>query len=121
VRDWSSNAENLGRASTARSRAQLEDGRFPSADCHDADSLGVEIEAGWATSPGHREAMLDGDFTHVGSGAAWDPEEEDVYVVHVFVRRIPCGFRNGPCCETPLGPAFGACHTPLFCSEGSCR
>jgi uncharacterized protein YkwD len=99
VRDWSSNAENLGRASTARSRAQLEDGRFPSADCHDADSLGVEIEAGWATSPGHREAMLDGDFTHVGSGAAWDAGRHAVkhnFPLHSLSTDLHSGSIKGP-------------------------
>jgi uncharacterized protein YkwD len=121
IRDWSETGENLGRASAARYKASDEEGRFPSVSCHDPASLGTEIEAGWAVSPGHREALLSPGYGRVGSGAAYDAAGEHVYVVHVYADSVACGFRGGPCCIVDLSPTRRACQVPLSCLGDVCR
>lgn len=121
VRDWGISGENLARFSSTRYRVTDERGRWPSVSCFDPESLGTEIEAGWATSPGHRAALLSADYGRVGSGAAYDPVGQDVYAVHVFADRAACGFRGGPCCSVELRPSRRSCQTPLVCADEVCR
>lgn len=121
VRDWGTSGENLARFSTTRYRATDAEGRWPSVSCFDPESLGTEIEAGWATSPGHRATLLSAEYGRIGSGAAYDPVGGDVYAVHVFTDRAACGFRGGPCCSVELLPSRRACQTPHVCVDEVCR
>lgn len=46
----------------------------------------VELaESSWMQSPGHRANILNGDFTHLGLGIAYDAEKGEVRMVQVFV------------------------------------
>ncbi|GIV22856.1 MAG: hypothetical protein KatS3mg025_0515 [Bacteroidia bacterium] len=41
---------------------------------------------GWMSSPGHRENILDREFTHTGIGVFYDEREEAYYVTQIFMR-----------------------------------
>jgi len=47
-----------------------------------------EVVEGWINSPGHRENILDTDFTHFGVGLTWRPEGSNarfrIYIVQNF-------------------------------------
>jgi uncharacterized protein YkwD len=86
IRDWDIVAENLARIGAARARASG-GGRLPVVVCHDIGSLAASVEEGWNHSRGHRRNMTSAEVTHVGTGAAYDPKTEAVYVVQVYVRK----------------------------------
>jgi uncharacterized protein YkwD len=86
ILDWDIVAENLARVGTARARASG-GGRPPDVVCHDIGSLATSVEEGWNRSRGHRRNMTSGEVTRVGTGAAYDPKTEAVYVVQVYVRK----------------------------------
>jgi len=120
ILDWSGVGENLAVASAARYRTTTGDGRYRSVGCHEAHALAGELVGGWDLSPGHRDNILRADYSHIGSGAAFDPASERIYVTHVFVRRSNCGFPGGPCCTVGGHAEPGACRSPLRCYGQRC-
>jgi len=93
-RHWSRVGENIAVASAAKYRTSDQTGRYRTVGCHEPRMLARELVAGWDLSPGHRDNMLDAGFSHIGSGAAYDPGSERIYVTHVFVWRSPGAART---------------------------
>lgn len=120
VHDWDAVGENIAQGKSVNYVAQNDDGQHRTVACHDADSLARDIFRAWYASPGHRETLLDRRFTHVGSGAAYEPAGETVYVTHDFARLVTCGYAGAPCCPPPAGIAGGICQRPNHCRAGTC-
>jgi len=81
--------------STARQRmvrAGITNGSFYGENISYGSSTPEDVVEGWMNSPGHRENILDTDFTHLGVGLTWRPEGSsarfNIYVVQNF-----CAFR----------------------------
>lgn len=49
------------------------------------EELLKQFQEGWMNSPGHRENLLNSDFTHFGYGIAYDKEKGEVYAVQKFL------------------------------------
>ncbi len=120
IDDWSAVGENIAMGQSVDFYAQNASGGERSVACHEADSLARDVFRAWYASPGHRAALLDPTFTHVGSGAAYDAASEAVYVTHDFTRRVTCGFLGAPCCPPPVGQSGGVCQLPQRCRAGLC-
>lgn len=118
--DWNTVGENIAMGHSVDWYAQNAQGGERSVRCHGADSLARDIFRAWLASPGHRAALLDPAFTHVGSGAAYDPAGEKVYVTHDFARLVTCGYGGAPCCPPPEGLTGGVCQLPHRCRAGTC-
>ncbi len=120
IDDWSAVGENIAMGHSVNFYAQTPRGDERSVACHEADSLARDVFRAWYASPGHRAALLDPVFTHVGSGAAYDPVGETVYVTHDFAQRVTCGFGGAACCPPPAGQRGGVCQIPHRCRAGVC-
>lgn len=112
--------ENLAMNTTYRYKSFNKDGTLFTAVCFSPAELAGEILKGWMRSEGHRQNLLNKKFTHVGSGLALDRTGEQVYVVEIYVRRVTCGFKGGPCCLDPRQPAARLCQFPLHCEDDRC-
>jgi hypothetical protein len=87
VADWDVVAENLALSTTVRPPPPRDRGQKVRL-CHDVDSLAADIESDWYASPRHRRDMTLPELTDVGTGAAYDPKTETMYVVQVYVRKL---------------------------------
>ncbi len=74
-----------------------------------SEEVTKEMVDGWMNSPGHRANILDMDFDEAGIGVAY----VNGYLIgtQVFIKKVECGYFNGPCCDK------GGCYKPLACSE----
>jgi len=77
--------------STARQRmirAGISNGRFFGENISYGSTTPEDVVEGWMNSPGHRENILDTDFTHLGVGLTWRPEGSNarfrIYIVQNF-------------------------------------
>lgn len=120
IHDWDAVGENIAMGKSVNYVAQTAGYRPRTVACHDADSLAREVFRAWYASPGHRETLLDPRFTHLGSGAAYEPAGESVYVTHDFARLVTCGYAGAPCCPPPAGIPGGICQRPSRCRAGTC-
>jgi uncharacterized protein YkwD len=118
--DWSAVGENLASDSVYDHLLIDEHGRRVDAQCRQATELASVLVNGWIASPGHFANMVRPEFTHIGSGAAYAPNAELLYAVHVFATRVSCGFVDAPCCVAPGGRAV-RCQEGLHCRGGKCR
>ena len=82
--------------STARQRmmrAGIANGRFYGENISYGSTTPEEVVEDWMNSPGHRENILDTDYTHLDVGLTWRPEGSSarfrIYVVQNF-----CAFFN---------------------------
>ncbi len=79
-----------------------------------------ELEAqtvnGWMNSPGHRKNILTPDFNETGIGIA----EINNYLIitQVFIKKIDCGYKNGPCCIKE--GYYPSCYIPFICKSNTC-
>ncbi len=120
IHDWDAVGENIAMGPSVNYVAQTPRGDERSVACHDEGALALELFRAWLASPGHRRTLENPDFTHVGSGAAWDPVGEVVYVTHDFARLVSCGYGGAPCCPPPAGARGGVCQLPYRCLAGVC-
>ncbi len=120
IHDWNAVGENIAMGHSVDWYAQTPSGADRSVRCHDADSLARDVFRAWYASPGHRGALLDPTFSHVGSGVAYDPAGEKVYVTHDFARLVTCGYGGAACCPPPDGLPGGMCQPPFRCRAGLC-
>ncbi len=81
----------------------------------DQDEIEHSIVEGWMESPGHRANILNENYTETGIGVA---KANDFYIVtQVFIQRVECGYRNGPCC---VGEDYLYCYAPNECIKWIC-
>jgi len=75
-------------ASQRMVRAGITNGRFYGENISYGSTTPEEVVEGWINSPGHRENILDTDFTHLGVGLTWRPEGSNarfrIYIVQNF-------------------------------------
>ena len=81
------------------------------------NELTEEAVKGWMQSPGHRKNILIQDFDESAVGIAVD-SQGDYYFTQVFITHAVCGYKTGPCCQTP--GYFDWCYNPYQC-KGVCR
>lgn len=120
ILDWDAVGENIAMGRSVNYTAETATDRHRTVACHDADSLARDVFRAWYASPGHRETLLDPGFTHIGSGAAYEPAGERVYVTHDFAHLVTCGYAGAPCCPPPAGITGGICQRPNRCRAGTC-
>lgn len=120
LRDWDMVGENLAQGRPITYTSRNDDGSDPTVACHTPQSLAFDIVRAWDASPGHSRTLRDPNFTHLGSGAAFLPERETVYVVHDFARLVSCGYLGAACCPPPPGLTGGVCQVPTHCRLGTC-
>lgn len=120
IRDWDMVGENLAQGRPITYTSRNDDGSDPTVACHTPQSLAFDIVRAWDASPGHSRTLRERAFTHLGSGAAFLPERETVYVVHDFARLVSCGYLGAGCCPPPAGLSGGICQVPTHCRLGTC-
>jgi uncharacterized protein YkwD len=120
LKDWDMLSENLAQGRSINYTARSDDGSPATSACHTPESLALDLVRAWDSSPGHSRTLHEPAFTHIGSGAAFVPERETVYVVHDFARLVTCGYEGALCCPTPAGLAGGICQLPTHCRQGLC-
>lgn len=118
--DWDRVGENIAVGPVVSSRTESLSSHVRSTRCHDVQSLAAELFAAWDASPAHSRNLRSSEFSHVGSGAAYDARRERVYVTHDFAREVQCGYLGAPCCPAPPGETGGMCLLPGRCRGGLC-
>ncbi len=76
-----------------------------------------EAIEGWMNSPGHRENILHPDYNETGIGIA--KVGNYLIITQVFIKRIDCGYKTGPCCKKE--GYYPYCYIPLTCNNGVCQ
>lgn len=80
------------------------------------DEIENAVVDGWMDSPGHRENILDGNYTESGIGVA---QSHDFFIVtQVFIERVGCGYKDASCCND--GKEL-FCYEPFRCTGSVCR
>lgn len=120
IHDWDAVGENLAMGRSVDYVAEIAKGRHRRVACHAPETLARDVFRAWYASPGHRQTLLDPRFTHLGSGAAYEPAGETAYVAHDFARLVTCGYEGAPCCPAPAGVVGGICQRPTHCRAGTC-
>ena len=79
----------------------------------------IENEAvnGWMNSPGHRENILYPNYNETGIGIA--KVGNYLIITQIFIKKIDCGYQNGPCCEKEGYYPF--CFMSLTCNNNTCK
>ena len=113
--------ENLALNTTYKYKSFNRDGSVFTVVCYDPPGMAESIFKGWYESQGHRRNMLRSAFTHTGIGMAVDPENEQLYVVEIFIRKVSCGYSGGPCCRDPKQPMARLCQFPYRCIDDRCE
>lgn len=81
------------------------------------ENLAEKSVSEWLDSPGHRKNILYAEYDETGIGISfWNGY---MVATQVFIRRIDCGFQNGPCCRDDQV----YCYLPNSCDLSSdiCR
>lgn len=119
--DWDRVGENLEWQTVYRSRSYHEDGRLFVASCYTPQEMAKEIVHNWMESEGHRQNLLDPNFTHMGLGIYMEQKLEALYVVQIYYRKVDCGYFRGPCCLNVKQPSVRLCQVPLHCVDETCQ
>lgn len=77
----------------------------------------LEVVEGWMNSPGHRKNILGSEFDETGVGIS--EVNEYLLITQVFITRVSCGYKTGPCCKKP--GYYPYCYVPLSCKKGICQ
>ena len=72
---------------------------------------------GWMNSPGHRANILSQNFDEAGIGIA--KINSYFIMTQVFIKKIDCGYKNGPCCKKQ--GYYPYCYAPLNCVSNICQ
>jgi uncharacterized protein YkwD len=122
IKDWDAVSENIAMGQSVSYTSEVTQGAGGrTVSCHSGESLAFDIFRAWEASPGHSRNLRDPRFTHLGSGAAYDPATETVYVTHDFAKLVTCGYSGAPCCPPPEGRPGGVCQIPNRCLAGVCQ
>lgn len=84
---------------------------------YSVSSISKTIVDGWMNSPGHRANILTADYNEVGTGVSF--VNGYVIATQVFIKRIDCGYKNGPCCMKD--GYYPYCYSPLSCGDNICQ
>ncbi|MFQ5648227.1 MAG: CAP domain-containing protein [Candidatus Aenigmatarchaeota archaeon] len=114
---YNKSAENLAEG-TIVSGVYTVEGEVVSKDYRTEEELAQAMVEGWMESPGHRENIVTPGYDEAGTGVAVAPDNETYYFTQVFITRIECGYRGGPCCETPGYLPW--CYQPASCTQNVC-
>ncbi|MEA2088670.1 MAG: CAP domain-containing protein [Patescibacteria group bacterium] len=80
----------------------------------EAESRAVD---GWMSSPGHRANILNQNFNEAGIGIA--KVNSYFIITQVFIKKVNCGYKNGPCCEK--SGYYSYCYESLNCVSNICK
>lgn len=79
------------------------------------EEIQKSIVDGWMESEGHKANIINENFTDSGIGMA---KINDFYMItQVFIEKVDCGYRNGPCC---IDRSYTYCYQPLTCVSQFC-
>ncbi len=81
-----------------------------------SDEIEDSIVSGWMDSPGHRDNILDVNYSESGIGIA--TSNDFYFVTQVFIQKEECGYLNGPCCHEE--GYYPYCFVPHECISDSC-